>query len=137
MAISEVPSGKWLVRIRFATRIAVDSYFGQKQECRLWKRYPARETRAVLTWIEESQVKTIPCELLNISGGGVAVITAAEPPRAQSCWFSLETPPPGLDPVESEVQGIALDPAGSTILRLRFLDLCPMALFDLAVKGSR
>jgi hypothetical protein len=68
----------------------------------------------------------------------VAWLSSPPPsPRARSCWFSLETPPQGPDPVESEVQGIALDPSGSTILRLRFLDLCPMAWFDLAVNGAR
>ena len=136
VAISEDPSGKRLIRIRFTTWVPVEGILGPHQERRLWQRYPAKEKRAALTWIEGRQKKTIHCELLNISGGGAAVISAVEPPHEKSCWFSLEAQPLDLDPVESQVQGTSLDPSGSKIVRLRFLDPCPMALFDLAVHGS-
>jgi hypothetical protein len=137
IAVSEEPSGGRLVRVRFPSWVSLEGFFGQQHERRLWQRYPAREKRARLTWIQGNQEKAVPCELLNISGGGAAVVSTVEPPSDKPIWFSLQNQPLGIDPVESMVQGTSLDPSGSKIVRLRFLDPCPMALFELAVYGPR
>jgi hypothetical protein len=138
IAISEESSGGRLIRVRFPSRVSLEGIFGpQQHERRLWQRYPAREKSARLTWIHGNQEKAVPCELLNISGGGAAVISTVEPPSEKPIWFSLQNQPLEIDPVESLVQGTSLDPSGSKIVRLRFLDPCPMALFELAVYGPR
>jgi hypothetical protein len=137
IAISEEPSGGRLIRVRFPSRVSLEGIFGQQHERRLWQRYPAREKGARLTWIQGNQEKAVPCALLNISGGGAAVTSTVEPPCDKPIWFSLQNQPLGIDPVEAMVQGTSLDPSGSKIVRLRFLDPCPMALFELAVHGPR
>jgi hypothetical protein len=133
VGVAEHPSGQRLVRIRFTIWDALKGLFGHLQERRLWKRDPVRETRAVLTWTHEGREKMVQAELLNISGGGAAVLSPIEPPFDRSIWFGLETEDPGIEPVESQVCGILLDPSVSRVVRLLFLDPCPMALFELAV----
>ena len=135
--IQQDPSGKRLIRIQFKTGVWIKGIVGQQQERRLWRRCPAREKRAVLTWFEGGQEKTVRCELLTIGGGGAGISSPVEPPSEKPCWLGLETQPQDLDPVESQVQGTSLDPSGTSIVRLRVLDPCPMALFDLAVHGVR
>ena len=46
IAISDDPSGKRLLRLRFTSWVSLDPIFGQLEERRLWQRYPAREKRA-------------------------------------------------------------------------------------------
>ena len=46
IAISDDPSGKRLVRLRFTSWVSLDSVLVQQEERRLWQRYPAREKRA-------------------------------------------------------------------------------------------
>jgi hypothetical protein len=130
------PSGKQLVRLRFTSWVCLDRMLEQNEERRLWQRYPARETRATLTWIHDEHERTVRGELLNISGGGAAVVIDAEPPADKPISFGLESKGPTIAPVESRVVVISLDASGLKIARLRFVDSCPMALFELAVHGS-
>jgi hypothetical protein len=87
-----------------------------------------------LSWIEEARERTVPGELLNISGGGVAVASDVEPPAESPIWFGLEVQTPKI--VESRLVVISLDASGAKIIRLRFVEPCPMALFELAVQGA-
>jgi hypothetical protein len=132
------PAGKRLINLRFTTWISLEVLFGrQQQERRLWQRYPARESRAVLTWLESDREKTIQAELLNISGGGAAFKATVEPPFDRPIWFGLEAMAAGIDPVEAQLVGISLDPSGSKIVRFRFVAPCPIELFELAVHGPK
>ena len=136
IAVSDDPSGKRLVRLRFTSWVSLDQVLGQLEERRLWQRYPAREKRARLTWFEEGIERTIQGELLNISGGGAAMVTDAEPPLDITAWLGLETENPPTDPVESKVLGISFDPSGTKFIRLAFVETCPIAFFELVVHGS-
>ena len=89
-----------------------------------------------MSWIENDGERNVRCELLNISGGGAAVITDIEPPADKPIWFGLESATLTIDPVESRLVVISDDTSGVRIARLMFVDLCPMALFELAVHGS-
>jgi len=137
VATSVDPSGKHIVRLRFTSWVALDAILERHQERRLWERYPpARETHVMLSWDDQGVQGTIRGELLNISGGGAAVITEIEPPGNMPLWFELEIEAIPIVPVEARLVVISLDPSGTKVARLRFVDSCPMRLFELAVHGS-
>lgn len=92
---------------------------------------------AKLTWIEDGSEKSIRGELSNISGGGAAIIVDAIFPADETIWFELETDGQALDPIESRVVVTSIDPSGSKIARIKFIDPCPMLVFELAIHGSR
>ena len=75
-------------------------------------------------------------ELLNISGGGAAIVVDVIAPTDKPIWFELETDTRVLDPVESRLVVISHDPSGSKITRIKFIDACPMVLFESAIHGS-
>jgi hypothetical protein len=136
IASTHDPSGKSLIRMRFTSWAPLDGLIAESEERRYWQRYPVRENRAVLSWTGETGKHVAPCELLNISGGGVAVAIEDEPPAHQPIWFGLVSSATKLDVVESILVVISHDPSGLKIARLKFVDPCAMRLFELAVEGS-
>ena len=136
VATSVDPSGKHIVRLRFTSWVALDAILERHRERRLWQRHPARETHATLSWDDHGVQGKIHGELLNISGGGAAVITEIEPPGNMPLWLELEIEAIPIVPVEARLIVISLDPSGMKVARLRFVDSCPMELFKLAMHGS-
>jgi hypothetical protein len=139
LAASPGDSGKMVVRLRFAHWVPLDAILEKHHERRLWERYPTRESRASLTWLDGSIERTIAGELLNISGGGAAFVSEVQPPPGVSIWFQLEgggRQSQGIDPVESQLVTTSTDPSGLKIAHLQFVEPCPMELFELAVNGA-
>jgi hypothetical protein len=139
-ATSLDPSGQFFVRLRFTQWVALDSILEKHRERRMWARYPARESRASLTWGEGIAERTTYGGLLNISGGGAAFVADFLPLPGTSIWFRLhagvrQVDP--IDPVESRLVATSVDPSGRTIAHIQFIAPCPMDLFELAVNGSR
>jgi hypothetical protein len=130
------PSEKHMIRMRFVSWAAIGEILDQHEEHRHWQRYPAREKRATLTWSDPDGEHTIHGELLNISGGGAAVITDATLPGNQQLWLILDGGAVRVTPAESRLVNISSDASGLTIARLEFVQGCPLDLFDLAVRGS-
>jgi hypothetical protein len=126
----------YMVRMRFTSWMPLESVLDQHEEHRFWQRYPARETRARLVWLDGDVENAFPGELLNISGGGAAVITDAMVPAGQPVWLTLEAGPAALTPVEARLVAVSIDASGLRIARLRFVEPCPMHLFELAVHGT-
>ncbi len=89
-----------------------------------------------LTWFEDGSEKTVRGELLNISGGGAAIIVDVVSPADEPIWFALEIDGKALDPVESRLVVTSLDPSGLKIARIEFISACPSFLFELSVHGS-
>lgn len=137
LAIAVDPSGRQLVRFQFNHWVSLDAILEHHQERRLWQRFPVDEKRAKLTWIEGGSEKSIRGELSNISGGGAAIIVDVILPADEPIWFELETDGQAFDPIESRLVVTSIDPSGSTIARIKFIDPCPMFVFDLAIHGSR
>jgi PilZ domain len=136
VSTSTEAAGMSMVRMQFTSWLPLGNVLDQHEEHRLWQRYPARETRASLIWLDRDIEQTFPGELMNISGGGAAVITSAMVPAEQPVWLTLG---PGADtfaPVESRLVAISIDASGLRIARLRFVEPCPMQLFELAVHGT-
>jgi hypothetical protein len=132
-------SGKHLIRMRFAHWIPLDALLEKHWERRLWARYPARESRGTLTWLEGSTEKTVHGDLVNISGGGAAFASDVQPPLGVPIWLQLDAGArqvAPIDPVESKLIAVSDDPSGLRITHLQFVAPCPMDLFELAVKGS-
>lgn len=134
------PTGEWLVRMRFAQWVPLDSILEKHRERRMWERYPARVSRATLSWIEGTVEVITHGELLNISGGGAAFIGDVLPPSGVTIWLQLDVGAQHaepIDPVESRLVGTSLDPSGVQVAHIQFVVPCPMALFQLAVHGTR
>ena len=136
MAVSTHPSGKQLIRLRFARWVSLDPILMKNRESRLWVRYPARETRASLAWREGVSERAVRGELLNISGGGAAFASEAHAPEGIPVWLGLEASARALDPIESRLVAISTDPLGRAVSHLQFVGPCPMDFFDLVVNGS-
>jgi hypothetical protein len=140
LASTVEPSGQYLVRIRFDQWVPLDSILEKHRERRMWERYPARVSRASLSWIEGAGEVTTNGELLNISGGGAAFIGTVVPPSGVTIWLQLDAGPQHVDPVdpvESRLVATSEDPSGIRIAHIQFVGPCPMTLFELAVHGTR
>jgi hypothetical protein len=127
-----------VLHLRFICWVPLDAFLQKHRERRLWERYPARATRASLTWIEGGAKRTIPCDLLNISGGGAALASDVLPPPGVPIWFQLVADTWKVDqfaPVEARLVTTSEDPSGMKIARLQFVEPCPMDLFERAVNG--
>src|SRR5262245_36217697 len=134
--ISLDASGKQVLHLRFARYVALDALLEAHRERRLWERYPARESRASLTWLEGADERTVHGDLLNISGGGVASVSDVLPPPGVPIWLRLEAGARQLDPIDpvaSKLVATSDDPSGLKIAHLQFVEPCPMDLFNLAV----
>jgi hypothetical protein len=128
------PTGQQLLRIRYQSGVQLGAVLERYQERRLYPRYPAREQRARLLWYERGAERSVACELSNISGGGAAVITDTPPAANEPLWLELETGAITIQPAEAMLVVVSVLPAGTKIARLRFVEACPIELFDLAVQ---
>ena len=137
LAVSDGPAGKPLVRLQFTHWVSLEAILEHHQDRRVWQRFPVRETRAKLTWFEDGPAKTVQGTLLNISGGGAAVIVDVIAPADSPIWFELENDGKAPEPVESRLVVRSLDPSGVTITRIKFIDACPILLFELAIHGPK
>ncbi len=129
-------SGMHTVRLQFISWLPVLNVLEQHEEHRLWQRYPAREKHASLIWLERGVELTFPGELMNISGGGAAVVSDAPVPALEPVWLTLSEGSTPITPVESRLVASSIDPSGLRVARLRFVEACPMALFERAVHGA-
>ena len=141
VALSSSPdsTGKLVIRLRFAHWVPLDAILEKHRERRLWARYPARESRATLTWLEGTTEKATHGNLLNISGGGVAFIADVLPPPGVPIWLQFDAGVRQVDcfePVESRLVTTSVDPTGAKIAHIQFVTPCPMDLFEVVVSGS-
>lgn len=129
--------GRRVLHVRFTHWVPLDSLLQHHLERRMWMRYPARWSLVCLTWLEGAAERTIRGELLNISGGGAALIPEVSPPPGVPLRLVPDSCDRQIDPVESRLVTTSVDPAGRTIAHLQFTGPCPMDFFDLAVNGTR
>jgi hypothetical protein len=136
VAVAVDPSGKLSVRLQFTHWVSLDQILERFHERRLWQRFPTRESRANLTWFENGSEKKCRGELLNISGGGAAIIMDVICPADKAIWFELEADGTELEPIESRLVVNSLDASGSQIVRIKFIDPCPIRVFEVAIHGA-
>jgi hypothetical protein len=133
-------SGRRVVHVRFTRWVPLDWLLDKHRERRLWERYPARESRASLSWPEGAAERVVRGELLNISGGGAAFVSEECPPRGVPIFLRLEAGAEDgvrLHAVESRLVTTSVDPSGMRVAHIHFVQPFPMELFELAVDGSR
>jgi hypothetical protein len=99
------------------------------------ERHDAVEYRLWIAWWQQHEFVVLSAELVNISEGGVLVITAEAPEEGQSVWMRLE----GTEPI-ADVRAVTLEiaPAGSSgnsLVRLQFTVPCPANFYETAVAG--
>ncbi len=139
LATSLDASGQTFIRLRFTQWVVLDPILEKYRERRFWQRYPARESRATVTWLDGSIERTVRGELLNISGGGAAFGSEDQLPADVPIWLQLEAKVRQVyrvSPVESNLVATSVDPSGRKIAHLQFVEACPMELFNLAVNGG-
>jgi c-di-GMP-binding flagellar brake protein YcgR len=136
VATSVDRSRKHLVRMQFTSGVPLATILECLAERRLWERYPASETRVSLVWLGQGGEQSVPGQLLNISGGGAAIVTDATLPEEQPIWLTLQPDSGAITPVECRLVTISINESAQKIARLRFVEACPIDLYELAVSGA-
>ena len=137
VSLTTTNAGSIMAKFTFdAVEQTRDLIRGQKER-RAWQRVLSRETRACLSWLVGNDTFSVPGEVQNISGGGVAVQTDVTPPWDQDIWLSLGPKGEEADPVECRLVGVQHDQAGKLIARFAFVDLCPLQLYQAVIGTSK
>ena len=90
----------------------------------------------MLCWHDRGEEQVALAELVNISGGGVALKCREELPQDRPIWLSLNTEHIHTSHVEARVLGYYTDSLSARIARLQFVEPCPSDLYELAVFGN-
>lgn len=134
VAMETMDSGRTLAKFAFDSVLADRDLILHQRERRAWQRVVPRERRACLSWRVGDDTISVPGEVQNISGGGVAVQTDVAPPWNQTIWLSLGPVGEEAGPAECRLVGFRNDQPGKLIARFAFVDLCPLQLYQAAVE---
>ena len=134
VAMETMDSGRTLAKFAFDSVLANRDLIPHQRELRAWQRVVPRERRACLSWQVGDDTISVPGEVQNISGGGVAVQTDVAPPWNQTIWLSLGPVGEEAGPAECRLVGFRNDQPGKLIARFAFVDLCPLQLYQAAIE---
>ncbi len=134
VAMETTDSGRILAKFAFDAVLANRDLIPHQIERRAWQRVVPRERRACLSWRVGDDTISVPGEVQNISGGGVAVQTDVAPPWNQTIWLSLGPVGEKAGPAECRLVGFRDDQPGKLIARFAFVDLCPLQLYQAAIE---
>src|SRR5208283_5708475 len=134
VAMETMDSGRTLAKFAFESVLADGDLIPHQIERRAWQRVVPRERRACLSWRDGDDTISVPGEVQNISGGGVAVQTDVAPPWNQTIWLSLGPVGEEAGPAECRLVGFGNDQPGKLIARFAFVDLCPLQLYQAAIE---
>lgn len=90
------------------------------EERRQSTRHKLRDARAILGWDEGSEHVTCEGDVLNISGGGAAVLVERAPQAGVSVRLQLRGSPAAMEPVDARTLASSVDPSGRHLVRLQF-----------------
>ena len=105
---------------RETVRAAMDPQHVPHDERRQSPRYRLREARAVMSWEQGAEHFTCKADVLNISGGGAAVLAQRAPPLGVSVRLEFECNPAAMEAVEARSLATAVDPSGRQLVRFQF-----------------
>jgi len=137
IAVETTDGGRYLAKFAFDPVPATRDIIRHQKERRAWQRVVPRERRACLSWQVGDDTFSVPGEVQNISGGGVAVQTDVAPPWNQTIWLSLGPVGEEAGPAECRLVGFRHDQAGKLIARFAFVDLCPLQLYQAAIETPK
>ena len=89
-------------------------------ELRKWIRVSVSNVRARLTWKHDGIEVALHAELVDISGGGAAIVTLGSPPGDRSLWLYLDDASVAAEPIKAHVLETRLLETGKTFVRLKF-----------------
>jgi hypothetical protein len=133
------PSGRRVVHVQFARWTPLEWLVEKHRDRRHCGRHPAREALGELSWLEGPTERTIRGALLNISAGGAAFVSDQVPPAGARIFLRLiadardGSRPPAI---ESLLVQVSLGASAMRVAHIKFIDPCPMSLFEMAVDGS-
>ncbi len=130
-------AGSILAKLAFEPVEGTRDLIRHQIERRAWQRVVPRETRACLCWQVGDDTFSVPGEVQNIGGGGIAVRTEVVPPWNQVVRLSLGPVGTEVGPAECKLVGVRHDQGGKIIARFAFIDLCPFQLYQTAVEIAR
>ncbi len=133
VAMETTHSGRILAKFAFGSVLANRDIIPHQRERRAWQRVVPHEKRARLSWQVGDDTISVPGEVQNISGGGIAVQTDVAPPWNQTIWLSLGPVGEEAGPAECRLVGFRNDQPGKLIARFSFVDLCPLELYQAAI----
>lgn len=133
IATKATEQGKILATFKFEVAGAPTSFLPKQRERRAWERRVPKEKAAVLCWAERDCEVSVNAEVLNLSGGGAAVRLPKRPPANETLWLSVGQKGRESEPVECKTVSSAPDGKGAFTLRLSFVGLCPMQVFEVAM----
>ena len=134
VAMETTDPGRILAKFAFDSVLADRDLILHQREHRAWQRVVPRERRACLSWRVGDDTISVPGEVQNISGGGVAVQTDVAPPWNQTIWLSLGPVGEEAGPAECRLVGFRNDQPGKLIARFAFVDLFPLQLYHAAIE---
>ncbi len=136
VSIEVTEAGRVLATFKFDATHAHKNLIRHQKECRAWQRMVPRNRHGSLSWRVGAETISVPAEVQNISGGGVAVRTDVTPPWNQPVWLFLG--PAGQEPGRAECRLVGLyhDSAGKLVARMVFVGLCPLHLYQASLQSS-
>ncbi len=133
VSVTTTDAGNILAKFAYDPGVSARSLIQRQAERRAWQRVVPHEKRASLSWLVGDETFSLPGEVQNISGGGVAVQTDVLPPWSQAIWLTLGPVGEEAGPAECRLVGVQHDEAGKLVARLAFVDLCPLQLYQAAI----
>ncbi|MGC8638552.1 MAG: PilZ domain-containing protein [Isosphaeraceae bacterium] len=123
--------------MKAASRAACDDFaldFAGVFDRRDWQRHRVKDTKCAVSWNQDDGPHSQECTLVDIGGGGVAILVSKVPPRGRLLSLRLLS----LDKLS--VDGRMVDcqlnrRPGMHLLRIRFVMECPAPLFERAIHG--
>ncbi len=137
VSVNTTDAGRILAKFAFDPVQDTRDLIRRQKERRAWQRMVPRERRACLSWQVGDDTFSVPGEVQNISGGGVAIQTDVIPPWNQAVRLSLGPVGEEAGPAECRLVGVRHDQAGKLIARFAFVDLCPLQLYQAAVEIAK
>jgi hypothetical protein len=101
-----------------------------------WQRQMVRDFKVIVSWNQNDGPRSQEGCILNISGGGVAVLVDRIPPRGRVIRVRLQS----LEKAYVEGRIVDAQPhrkSGKQVMRLKFIVECPAVLFERAVHGQK
>ncbi|WP_165227575.1 hypothetical protein [Aquisphaera insulae] len=133
VSAEETGNGRTLASFKFDTSDSTIGLVPEQRERRAWQRHVPREKAAVLSWVSGNSTVSKGVELSDIGGGGAAVLSKERPPTNEPLWLWVGREGSEVGPVECRLVGVCSAADNLHTIRLAFIGLCPILVFEVAM----